>query len=208
MNINELKRELSKTSGVDFFNPKYRDIFKKYAPDEKDAEEERLKDIGIEEETPKVAEDKVEDTKPMEKVEEAKPLEEAKEIEEVAEAPVEEIKEDEKEVENKTEEVSQKETEEETTEDNPVNEELLDAKMELALVRGGVRDEKIEPAKRLLKYEVKDLNDLGKINDLIKEYPEWLKGSTKKGYGMSVDEQGDGLTEEQRRLKQMGIDPK
>ena len=38
--INELKRELSKISGVDFFNPKYRDVFKKYFSDDKDEKEE------------------------------------------------------------------------------------------------------------------------------------------------------------------------
>ena len=28
--MNELKKELSKLSGVDMFNPKFRDVFKKY----------------------------------------------------------------------------------------------------------------------------------------------------------------------------------
>ena len=49
--MNELKRELSKLSGIDFFNPKFRDVFKKYFPDDKDAEEEKLEQMGIEEET-------------------------------------------------------------------------------------------------------------------------------------------------------------
>ena len=39
MKISELKRELSKLAGIDFFNPKYRDVFKKYFPDEEDADE-------------------------------------------------------------------------------------------------------------------------------------------------------------------------
>lgn len=199
MNINELKRELSKTSGVDFFNPKYRDIFKKYFPDEKDAEEERLKDIGIaEEETPKEAETKVENP-----IAEVKGIEDAPEQTEGAteETTNEEVEEE------TTEEEQPEEVENETAEEE-VDEDLLDAKIELALLRGGIRDEKIEPAKKLLKYEVKNLNDLGKVKDLMREYPEWSKGNDKKGFGMSVDEQGDGLTEEQKRLKQMGIDPK
>ena len=47
MGSNELKRELSKLSGVDFFNPKYRELFKKAFPEDKDAEEEKLKKEGI-----------------------------------------------------------------------------------------------------------------------------------------------------------------
>ena len=38
--MNELKRELSKVTGIDFFNPKFREIFKKHFPNDKDAEEE------------------------------------------------------------------------------------------------------------------------------------------------------------------------
>ena len=38
MGSNELKRELSKLSGVDFFNPKYRELFKNAIHDDKDAE--------------------------------------------------------------------------------------------------------------------------------------------------------------------------
>ena len=49
--IIELKKELSKLSGVDFFNPKYRDVFKKYFPNDESTdaentnEEERLKEV-------------------------------------------------------------------------------------------------------------------------------------------------------------------
>ena len=44
MEINELKRELSRLSGVDFFNPKYREVFKKVFPGEKETEENGLKE--------------------------------------------------------------------------------------------------------------------------------------------------------------------
>ena len=39
---NELKRELSKLTGIDFFNPKFRETFKKHFPNDKDAEEEKV----------------------------------------------------------------------------------------------------------------------------------------------------------------------
>lgn len=76
MDINEFKRELSKVSGIDFFNPKYRELFKKYFPADKDAEEERLKDMGgaDEEEITEKEEDidKAEDEREIDKIEEEK----------------------------------------------------------------------------------------------------------------------------------------
>ena len=49
--MNELKRELSKLAGIDFFNPKYRDVFKKYLPDEEDADEEVVDETPVEAQT-------------------------------------------------------------------------------------------------------------------------------------------------------------
>ena len=43
MKVKELKRELSKLSGLDFFNPKYRDVFKKYFPDETGDEDDEAR---------------------------------------------------------------------------------------------------------------------------------------------------------------------
>ena len=70
--VKDLKKELSKLSGVDFFNPKYRDVFKKYFPDEEDAK----------------SEDVVEDVDVVEKEVEAPVVEDIKETEEVVDEDV------------------------------------------------------------------------------------------------------------------------
>ena len=46
--------------------------------------------------------------------------------------------------------------------------------------------------------------------EMIKQYPEWLhrEKTVAKPIGMTMDNLGDGLTEEEKKLKQMGIDPR
>jgi hypothetical protein len=44
MDIKGLKKELSKVSGIDFYNPKYRAIFKRFAEDDKPAETDEAED--------------------------------------------------------------------------------------------------------------------------------------------------------------------
>ena len=199
--MNELKKELSKLSGVDMFNPKFRDVFKKYFPEDKDAEEERAAELVGEDVEDKVeeavAEEVAEDTTvdtPAEEV--AENIEDAKEVEEAQET-----------VENIDEVVTDTEAETiETAVDN-TSAELLDAKIENELLKGDIKPEKLNAAKRVMKVEVTSLEDLDKIREiLIRDYPEWVRGNDTKGFGMSVDESGDGLTEEEKRLKQMGID--
>jgi len=214
--IKEFKKELSRVSGVDMFNPKYRDIFKKYFPNEvnenetNDNEEERLTEV--------LGEDVVEETKENE-------VEETLENEDDTETTLEEVDDTE------TEEETKEEVEEETTEDNPTedvkeeietkedeevkskedtNTQLLETKVELELVKAGVRDDRLEPARKLFMSEIKGLEDLDKLKELIKQYPEWLKKtrSESKSFGMPLDNMGDGLTAEERKLQTMGIDPR
>ena len=101
-------------------------------------------------------------------------------------------------------------TEQISTDNPPAFQELLETKIELALVKAGIREDRIEAAKRLFKTEIHGLEDLDKIKDIIKEFPEWqkLKKEHGKGFGIAIKENGTSLTEEEKKLKSMGIDPK
>lgn len=216
--IKELKKELSALSGVDFFNPKFRNVFKKYFPDEVDttaesAEEERVNEI-LEDEvvTAEAVEDKVEEA-----VEE-----EVKAEETIAEETANDV------VEEKAEEVVAENTEEvldEVVDETPAetvaetqevaeevkdNTELIETKVELELVKAGVRQDRLEPAKKLLMTEIKTIADIDKVQELIRQYPEWLQKPKEvaKPFGMTLDDNGDGLNEEEKRLKAMGINPR
>lgn len=219
--IKELKKELSALSGIDFFNPKYREVFKRYFPNDNEevtAEEERLNEM-VEEpvvETPEVVEEKAEEIvedkadeveQPAEEV--AESVAEAEAVQEVAEQTNEENTEATEEV---KEELSEdiEVAEEKAEEKIDDHAELIDAKVELELVKAGVREDRLEPAKRLLMAEIKKLEDIDKVKEMIKQYPEWLhrEKTVAKPIGMTMDNLGDGLTEEQKKLKAMGIDPR
>ena len=182
--IKELKKELSALSGVDFFNPKYREVFKKYFTEEN------------EEVVEEVAEDKVEEITEEPVVETAEEVVEEK-VEEVIE-PVEEVAEDIEVVEEQPEE---------KVDDHK---ELIDAKVELELVKAGVRADRLEPAKKLVLLDINSLEDVAKVAEMVKQYPEWLhkEKTVAKPIGMTLDNVADGLTEEQKRLREMGIDPR
>lgn len=229
MTLTELKRELSQLSGEDFFNPKYRDVFKKYAGEDlTEAEAEKMEEMGIpvDEQPDEVVEaredkqaeenaeeaqeevkdvptdaeqieakeediDKAEDEREIDKIEEDKAEEPAKEEEKA-----EEVKEESDEIGKEVDELK----------DDEIADELLDTKIELELVKGGVRDDKLEPAKRMAKFEIQSLDDLDKVKELLAMYPEWLKSYKAEKFGMPVDEDVNNLTAEEKRLKQLGID--
>ena len=211
--MNDLKRELSKITGIDMFNPKFRDVFKKYFPDDKDAEEEKLEEV---------IPNKVEDTEVTDKVEDIDKAEDEREIDKIEEdkaedddkkdEKAEEVKEESKEIGKKVDEVEDitgepiAETADEVRDDDKekLKDELTDTKIEL--VKAGVRADKLESAKKYTKYAID--GDLSKIGTVLKEYPEWRYVERPKAIGMSVDERGDGLTEEEKRLKAMGINPR
>ncbi len=196
MDMNEFKRELSKVSGVDFFNPKYRELFKKYFPADKD-EDKRLKEEGgVDEEEITAKEediDKAEDEREIDKIEEEKAATSEKRDEKA-----EEVREESHEIGKEVDELKEDKT----------SDELLKAKIENALLRGGVREEKLSAAMRLARSEIKNIEDLDKVNDILKEFPEWVRGYKANGFGMDVDNGSDGLTEEEKRLKAMGINPR
>lgn len=215
--IKEFKKELSKLSGVDFFNPKFRDVFKKYFPDSDEDintnEEDRLKevigeetynDLQEEENSQEVVENITEETEEDTSSNEEESLK--TENEEIVEEdePQEETKEDE----DKT--VEPEEEQNTSTENDSAKEELLETKVELELVKAGVREDRLEPAKRLFISEVKNLGDLDKLKELIKEYPEFLKSNKAdtKPFGMPITDNSDVLTAEEKRLKAIGINPR
>lgn len=220
--MNELKRELSKLTGIDFFNPKFRAIFKKHFPDERDAEEERVEE-GLNDE-----EKEVEETPVMEEVADVDNADE-KEAEKEIEDKVEDIDkaEDEREI-DKIEEEKADDVEKEDEKSNEVNEEskeigkdvdelkdektkdeeLLDAKVELELIKSGVKPEKVETAKKYVKHEISNIGELDRIKSIIAEFPDWVRSYKSEDIGMPVDDDNDALTEEEKRLKEMGIDPR
>ena len=213
--IKEFKKELSKLSGVDFFNPKFRDVFKKYFPDSDEDintnEEDRLKevigeetynDLQEEENSQEVVENITEETEEDTSSNEEENL--ATENEEIVEDEPEEVKEDE----DKTIELEEEQNN--STESDSSKEDLLETKVELELVKAGVREDRLEPAKRLFISEVKNLGDLDKLKELIKEYPEFLKSNKAdtKPFGMPITDNSDVLTAEEKRLKAIGINPR
>ena len=210
--IKELKKELSALSGIDFFNPKYREVFKRYFPNDNEevtAEEERLNEMAeepvveanevVEEKAEEIVEDKTEEVEqPAEEVAEEVAEETNEENAEATEEVKEELSEDIQVAEEKAEEKIDD------------HKELIDAKVELELVKAGVREDRLEPAKRLLIDEIKKMEDVDNVKEWIKQYPEWIKTEkpVAKAIGMTLDNAGDGLTEEEKKLKQMGIDPR
>ncbi len=203
MEVKELKKELSKLSGVDFFNPKYRDVFKKYFPNEEtETTEEVAEEKGTEAAAEVVTDN--EENKEVEKVTETETVEETAEDKgDVIEEPSS--------VET-TPEVSDVVAETiESAEEKPADsKELLETKLELELVKAGVREDRLEAAKRLFMPEIKCIEDFAKIKGLIEQYPEWLKQETTPAqpFGMPVNNTGDALTEEEKRLRAMGINPR
>lgn len=197
MGSNELKRELSKLSGVDFFNPKYRELFKKSFPEDKDAEEEKLKKEGM------IGEEKIKDkTEDIDKAEDEREIDKIErdkaETPEKRDEKAEEVREETHEIGKEVDELKGDKTED----------MLLETKIENALLRGGVREEKLGPAMRLAKSEIGGLDELGKVEDILKDFPEWVHGYKPKGFGMDIDNGSDNLSEEEKRLKQMGINPR
>ena len=214
--IKEFKKELSKLSGVDFFNPKFRDVFKKYFPDSDEDintnEEDRLKEV-IGEETYNDLQEEENSQEVVENITEETEEDTSSNEEESLEAENEEIAEEDKPEEVKEDEDKTVEPEEEqnnSIENDSTKEELLETKVELELVKAGVREDRLEPAKRLFISEVKNLGDLDKLKELIKEYPEFLKSNKAdtKPFGMPITDNSDVLTAEEKRLKAIGINPR
>ncbi len=168
MEINELKRELSKLSGVDFFNPKYRELFKKAFPDagSSDSDDVVKADTDTDTEESKIEAktediDKAEDEREIDKIEREKATSAAEKADKA---------EDERE---ETREIG-KDTDDLKT--DKTNDLLLEAKIENALLRGGIREDKLGYAMRLAKSEIGSMEDLDKVKDILSDFPEWVRG--------------------------------
>lgn len=215
MDAKELKRELSRLSGLDFFNPKYREVFKKFFPEdpeeEKTAEEtaeevdaaaadtsrEDIKGDSFDEMKKKIKEneqdiDEAEDRREIDKIEEERADSSSKRDEKR-----EEVREESEEIGKKVDDLK----------GDKAYAELLEARIENELLRGGVREDRLDHAMRLAKSEIGSIEELHKVKDILNDFPEWVRADKPRGYGMEVDP-NDGLTAEERRLKEMGIDPK
>lgn len=197
--VKELKRELSRLSGVDFFNPKYREAFKKFFPDDADEAKEEAED--------EAAETNAEEVKGFEETKGK--IEENEQDAEVPERESDGNDEDDVDQESEEEDEYDSEDSEEKSERHGIDPyaELLEARIENELLRGGVREDRLEHAMRLAKSEICCIEELHKVKDILNDFPEWVRAEKPKGYGMEVDPH-DGLTAEERRLKEMGIDPK
>lgn len=197
--VKELKRELSRLSGVDFFNPKYREAFKKFFPDDADEAKEEAED--------EAAETNAEEVKGFEETKGK--IEENEQDAEVSERESDGNEEEGAEQESEEEEEYDSDDSEEKSERHGIDPyaELLEARIENELLRGGVREDRLEHAMRLAKSEICCIEELHKVKDILNDFPEWVRAEKPKGYGMEVDPH-DGLTAEERRLKEMGIDPK
>lgn len=224
--IIELKKELSKLSGVDFFNPKYRDVFKKYFPNDESTdventnEEERLKEVIGEDSYEELTEETSNESENIDETnadvdDNSSDTEENEDVSNIEQNKVEENEEtnfsDGSSTADKVESGSEKDEGSKDTETNEdKDKELLETKVELELVKAGVRDDRLESARKLFMDDIKSLNDLDKLKDLIKQYPEWLKDkkNTARPFGMPLDNTDDGLTAEEKRLKAMGINPR
>ena len=197
--VKELKRELSRLSGVDFFNPKYREAFKKFFPDDADEAKEEAED--------EAAETNAEEVKGFEETKGK--IEENEQDAEVSERESDGNEEEDVEQESEEEDEYDSDDSEEKSERHGIDPyaELLEARIENELLRGGVREDRLEHAMRLAKSEICCIEELHKVKDILNDFPEWVRAEKPKGYGMEVDPH-DGLTAEERRLKEMGIDPK
>lgn len=209
MTATEFKRELSKLSGVDFFNPKYRELFKKTFPEEKTAEEEKPEDAEGEvvEKKPEVPEEVPEQEVP-EKETDIEKTEDEREGDEPERDKTEATENREKQTEEVREEPYEIERDVETLKEDNATDELLEAKIENLLLRGGVREDKLGAAMRLARSEIHGIHELDRVQDILRDFPEWLRGYKPVGFGMDVDNGSDNLTEEEKRLKAMGINPR
>ena len=176
--------------------------------EESTTEEEQTE--PVEESTTKEETTEQEDESTEQTQEQTEETTEEQEVQNVEEKQEEQTDNEQVEEEQSVQEQADEPTNQESTEEtSTVSEDLLDTKIELALLRAGIREDRIEAAKRLFKTEIKSIEDLEKLKELIKEFPEWqAKKEQGKGFGVAIKEHGTSLTEEEKKLKSMGIDPK
>lgn len=226
MTLTEKKRKLSEILGINLFEPRFKEIDVVLGEEDTEAEkaavseyepesEAKSGDDGAAEATSAEAAEKEADKTESEenKAEEEeqssetdKSDEEAAEEESEAEQAAEEAEET---AENETETAETTEDEESEAEENESSgeDELFDAKLEAKLLRAGIREDRLDAAKKLFKAD-HTLAEIEKVEKWVKEYPEWTQQKVKepaKGFGMGVGENDNGETAEEKRLRELGI---
>jgi|GEM_PF-3026844 len=232
--LSELKSELSKISGVNMHNPKFRKVFKKYIAAEVEDEVAEVKEDDVvadkevvENAVAEVADEVKTRENPTDETVEAiadNVEEEAKEeLAEVADETIDEVTEDSTEtVTEVAEETPETETVASDTADSvevpteaesvpaiDLNGQLLETKLELELVRAGVREDRLEVAKRLFLPELQQGLSIEDLRIKISAFPEWLaKSGGAQGFGMPLGDNTSALTNEEKQLKKLGVSPR
>lgn len=225
MTLKEKKRKLSEILGINVFDSRYKEIdalLEKETEADKEIEPEATEENQAEETTAEEIKaetaDTEEGTENEEKQTEAETTAKGEDKEETAEGDVTE--EEETKSEDDSESADGEETETQSSgedntetadategESNSMEAELFDAKLEAKLLRAGVREDKLDAAKKLFKAD-HTLADVEQVEKWVKEYPEWIKQKTKeqaKGFGMGVGENDTAETAEDKRLRELGI---
>lgn len=210
--INNLPEE-EKTKVLDQINSKEETTEEAETADNAESEVESKEETQAETTEEVTEEENVEASETeSDAVEEEVPTEETSETED-KEVETEETSTEEKTEETETSEETP-ETEAETTEEavsevaneQPNNDELFDAKLEAALLRANVREDRLDSAKKLFKAD-HTIDDISKVASFVKEYPEWTKHkstSQAKPFGMEVGASESAETAEEKRLKELG----
>jgi len=209
--LKQLKTELSKLSGVDMFNPKFRDIFKKYldegATDTTEMESAKVVDVA----EPSPMEEDLDDDGDKNPIVEKTIDKDSDGVgDEVVEKEVEQTETVETEPDTAQAELPTQGEFEATQSAVDLQNELLLTKLELELVRAGVREDRLDTAKRLFMPEFKESGgDVEQIRQLIAQYPEWIgqKGA-KQGFGMPIGQKTDELDNEEKEMLKRGINPR
>lgn len=215
MTLKEKKRKLSEILGINIFDPKYKGIDTLLGGEENEAKEaeqskeeqpkEEQSATNDSEETADTAETGSKDTETAKTAAEDKDTADGSEEGE-SEPPV--IPQSNEGDVTETDNVEEQEGAEKPSESAAANDdELFDAKLEAKLLRAGVREDRLDAAKKLFKADF-TLADIEKVGQFIKEYPEWTKQKSKeqaKNFGMDVGDHDSAESAEERRLRELGI---
>lgn len=227
MTLKEKKRKLSEILGINLFEPRYREIDAALSEDEeREADKESPQalpeappeDAAAADETEAAEEtdeaeknteaaDKQDSDEPSERADEPETAEEEVEPAEPDEAETAEGENDEAEQTAAEESESTEPGEAQTSEAARLEAELFDARLEAGLLRLGIREDKLDAAKKLFKADHAS-EELNKLEGWVKEYPEWTRrksAEAAKGFGMGVGERDSAETAEDKRLRELGI---
>ncbi len=218
MTLTEKKRKLSAILGINLFDAKYKDV------------DEVLQELGtnnIEDSTAEEQQEASNDSEGATNAEEKRASEILGEEDESAEEDAEETSQDDEPAEEEEEtpeddkdeddqadkDGGEESTSEETTEEDQEEaegeadtDELFDAKLEARLLRAGVREDRLDAARKLFKAD-HSIDDIELVDKFINQYPEWTRQQTKQqpqGFGMTLGED-KGETPEEKRLRELGI---